>query len=64
MQTVEEYLITAVADRRITDRKIKEDVNEKRRVTHINTIINYQKEELEALERMYGGRGYVERWNK
>jgi hypothetical protein len=40
MQTVEEYLISAVAECRMMDRKIKEDVTEKRRETHINAIIN------------------------
>jgi hypothetical protein len=40
MQTVEEYLNSAVAERRMMDRKIKEDATEKRRVTDINAIIN------------------------
>ena len=63
MQTVQEYLISAVAERRMMDRKIKEGAIEKRRVTHINAIINInisdRKEGLEALERTSEGRGYV-----
>jgi hypothetical protein len=52
------------------DRKIKEEATEKRRVTHINTVINinihknYQKEGLEASEEMCEGRGYVESLTK
>jgi hypothetical protein len=64
MQIVEEYLISAVAEGRVMDRKIKEDATEKRRVTDINTTINIninnQKEGLESLERMSEVRGYVE----
>ena len=64
MQPVEEYLKTAVAERKTMDRKIKEDATEKRRVIHINAIIkinvNDQKGGLEASERMSDGRGYVE----
>ena len=48
------------------DRIINEDATEKRRVTHINAHINMnindQKEGLEASERMFEGREYVERW--
>jgi len=66
MQTVKEYLISAVAERRMMDRIINEDATEKRRVTHINVHINMnindQKEGLEASERMFEGREYVERW--
>jgi hypothetical protein len=66
MQTVQEYLISAVAERRMMDRKIKEGAIEKRRVTHINAIINInisdRKEGLEASERTSEGPGYVNRW--
>jgi hypothetical protein len=48
------------------NRNIKEDAIEKRRITHINAIINIiisdRKEGLEASERMSEVRGYVERW--
>jgi len=68
MQPVEEYLKTAVAERRTMDRKIKEGATETRRVIHINTIIkinvNDQKEGLEASERMFKDRGYVEHLTK
>jgi hypothetical protein len=68
MQPVEGHIKTAVAERRIMDRKIKEDATEKRRITHINAIINInisdRKEGLQASEIMSEVRGYVERLTK
>jgi hypothetical protein len=68
MQPVEDYLKTAVAERRMMDRKIREDATEKRRKTHINAITNIKisdrNEGLQASERMSEVRGYVESLTK